>query len=350
MTRTAPLPLLPDPASRVLEIATAGFTARAVHVAAELGIADHLADGPRDVAVLASDLGVHAPSLLRLMRALASVDLMEQLTADRFALTPSGQTLRSDVPGSVRGSVRLMSLWWGPWEALRHSIATGQAAAPRVWGQPAFDHLAQHREQLAVFHEGMASLNARLLPALVRSLAVPDRGHVVDIAGGHGTLLAALLAHRPTLTGTLFDRPEVALDALAFLSRQGLADRTRCVGGDLFEEVPDDGDAYLLKWILHDWNDDDCVRILERVRRAMRPGVRLHIVERVLGEAVTASPQDHRDCLSDLRMLVALGGQERTETAFRRLLFRAGLTLERVIHTGVDVSILVAAPALEARA
>jgi len=298
--------------TRVLDLAAGAFSARVVHLAAELALADHLAVGAWSATELAERTHTHADALERVLRTLAALGLVEHRADGRFALTRDGHALRSEGPASARAGIRVLASWWETWTELEHSVRTGQAAADRVLGRPAFEAIGEDPEWLTVFQEGMRGLNARWLPDLAAAIGDVGPSHVVDVAGGHGSLLAAVLDASPQATGTVLDRPEVVPEARAWLAERGLADRTRVHGGDMFRAVPAGADVYLLKWILHDWDDLDCVRLLRVLRAAMSSHSELLVVERVLPERVRAGAQTLRMHLSDLRMLAALGGRERT--------------------------------------
>jgi hypothetical protein len=338
--RASPPPDVSDAArERVLDLAAACFSARVVQVAAELGLADALADGPLDARAVALRTGTHADAIERVLRALAALGLAVHRDDGRFALTEDGHALRSDVAATARPGVRLFSLWWDTWSALEHSLRTGEPAADVVLGKPAFDHIGEDPGRLTTFQEGMRGLNARLLPHLAD--AIGDRGaaSIVDVAGGHGSLLAAVLHRSPRATGIVLDRPEVVVAGRDFLAAQGLADRARFVAADMFCAVPAGADVYLLKWILHDWDDLTCLRLLRVLRSALRPGAELLVIERILPERVTPGPDALRAELSDLRMLAALGGRERTLAAFDALFEEAGL--ERIAHTPTGTPLAV---------
>jgi hypothetical protein len=332
----------PDLVEQMMDLAEGCFSARVVQVAAELGVADLLIDGPKSAASLAREMGAHPPSLYRLLRALASTGVLEHQSDDCFALTELGATLVSNAPRSARGGVLLYAMWWRLWEELTHSIRTGEAAAPRVYGQPFFDHVSANPELAAIFHEGMRGLNASVLPAIVNAYDFSQHGLIVDVGGGHGTLLAAALEAAPASKGLLFDLPSVVEGARTTLTQQGLAERVLCVAGDMFDSLPSGGDAYLLKWILHDWDDEACAKILDKVRAAMRADGRLLIVDRLLPARATASPASQRMMMIDLRMLVGVRGRERTEAEMRDLLNRSGLDVVQIIATTTPTSIVVA--------
>lgn len=326
--------------TRVLDLAAGAFSSRVVHLAAELRLADHLAVGVWSATELAERTQTHADALERLLRTLAALGLVEHRRDGRFALTADGQALRSDGPASARAGIRVLASWWETWAELEHSVRTGRPAADVVLGKPAFDAIGEDPAWLAVFQEGMRGLNARWLPRLAGAIGDVGRAHVMDVAGGHGSLLAAVLGRSPDASGEVFDRPEVVPDARAWLDAQGLAARVRVTGGDMFRTVPAGADTYLLKWILHDWDDLDSVRLLRVLRAAMTPRSELLVVERVLPERVRPGMHTLRMQLSDLRMLAALGGRERTLDQLERLFAAAGLRLVRHTATGTPLSVL----------
>ena len=334
----------PDPhaaaRARALDLAAACFSARVVHLAAELCLADALVDGPLDAAALAARTGTHADALERLLRTLTALGLLTHGSDGRFALTDGGHALRSDGPSSARAGIRVMSLWWETWSALEHSLRSGEAAADVVLGKPAFDHIGEDPDRLALFQEGMRGLNARTLPHVVEAIGDLGAASIVDVAGGHGSLLAAVLHASPRAHGLAVDRPEVVAEGRAYLAGQGLGDRAQITGGDMFRAVPAGADVYLLKWILHDWDDADCVRLLRVLRSAMRPDSRLLVVDRVMPDRVRAGADHLRMQLSDLRMLAALGGRERTLSAFERIFSEAGLELVARAPTPCELHVL----------
>jgi hypothetical protein len=347
-TLSAP-PTEPDlpPALQMMQLATGYFVSRAVFVAAELGLADHLAGGPRDAASLAAVTGSDARSLYRLLRALASAGVFEHLPDDRFALTRLGASLRTDAPDTVRDGVRMFHqpMFWRSWEALQHSIATGQPALDHVFGAPVFEYLAQHPEAAAPYDGGMTALNAMLLPAIVGAYDWSAFGVIADIAGGHGSLLAAILDAAPGTRGVLVDLAHVTPVAERTFATRGLTGRVRIVTGSMFESVPGGADAYTLKWILHDWDDDACTRILTRIREAIPGNGRLLVIERVLPERATATLPVRTMMMADLTMMVHLTGCERTEAEFRSLFESSGFRLARIVPTGAPLSIIEARPA-----
>jgi hypothetical protein len=327
------------PAVQLLQLISGYWLTQCVAVAAELGVADALAGGPLDVDTLAARVGADAGALHRLLRALASLGVFAG-DADGYALTPLGECLRRDAEDSLR-SLAIMrgSEWqWRAWRDLRGSVRTGVGAFERVHGQPLFDWLAQHPAESAVFGAAITGHTAQMGRALAGACDLSGVATLVDVGGGHGVILAALLGRHPQLRGTLLEQPHVLRETQTAGVLNACAGRVDLVGGDFFESVPAGADAYLLSHVLHDWDDDPAVRILETVRAAMRPASRLLIAEMVVPE----DDAPHFSKLLDLEMLVMLGGRERTLAEYRRLLDAAGLQLLDVQPTPSPVSVLEA--------
>jgi len=297
---------------------------QSVSVAASLGVADVLAAGPMRVEDIAEAVGAHATTLYRLLRALAAAEVLREEPERTFALTDLGTALRSDVPGSVREQAILFgrSYVLGAWANLEHSIRTGENAFTALHGEDVWSWRGRQPAEESAFNRAMASMSGPVGPALAAAEHFEGIKTVADIGGGSGTLLAAVLSAHPHLRGILFDQPAVVADAAPVLERAGVADRVEPVGGSFFESVPT-ADAYVLKAILHDWPDEDCLRILGAIRAAAAPSARLLVVERVLG-----GPNEDLDGkLMDLHMLVMPGGLERTEDEWRELFASGGWSL-----------------------
>jgi len=311
---------------------------QALYVAATLGIAELLKDRFRTAPDLAEATHTHAPSLYRLLRALASVGVVTEDEAGRFGLTPLGQLLRPGVPGSLRGWALLMGgpSGWPTWEHLLYSVQTGESAFRHNHGMSVWEYREQHPEANAIFNEAMLSLSALEVDAIVRAYDFSRITTLVDVAGGHGALLAGVLRANPHMQGILFDRPHVVEGARAVLEAAGVADRCRLVAGDMFDSVPSGGDAYMLKSILHDWSDDRSVAILQTCRTSMPPHAKLLLGERVIPPGNMAHPGK----FMDLHMLVAVEGRERTAAEYEALLAAGGFTLTGIIATGRPMSII----------
>jgi O-methyltransferase domain/Dimerisation domain len=314
---------------------------RAIHVAATLGIADLLQDGLKSVDELAEATGTHAPTLRRLLRALASMGIFTEVDG-RYGLTPLAEHLRTDAPGSVRAwamNIGLLSHWTS-WGHLLESVRTGEPAFPQLYGTTMWDYRAGRPEENAIFNAAMTSLSAGAVDAVVRSYDFSGIHLLVDVGGGEGSLLGAILAANPTLRGVLFDQPHVVATAGALLEQAGVAERCEVIGGSFFDSVPAGADAYLLKSIIHDWDDDTAIEILRRCRAAIAGTGKLLVVEAVVQPGNEPDPAK----LSDLNMLVLVGGQERTAGDFGRVYSEAGFRLTRILPTGSGTSIVEGAP------
>jgi hypothetical protein len=344
-SRRPPEPDPPPPAQLML-LATGYFTARAIYVAATLGIADLLDGRVRDADDLARETATHAPTLYRFLRALAAAGVLEHTAEDRFALTPVGATLRARAPDSTRPGVMMFHhpMFWRSWEELLYSVRTGRPALDQVFGKPVFEYLATTPDAAAAYDGGMTGLNKAIIPAIVKAGDFARFASIVDIAGGHGSLLAAILEAAPHARGVLVDLAHVTEVARRNFAERGLAERTEVVTGNMFESVPAGGEAYVLKWILHDWDDAACAVILKNVRAAIEPEGRLLIVDRVLPERAAASLAMRTATMADLLMLIHLTGRERTEREFRALLEASDFRLVRVGPTGTQLSVIEAAP------
>ena len=297
---------------------------QAIHVAVVLGIPDLLADGPRPNDELAEAAGADAPTLYRLLRALASIGVFEEQDGQRFALAPFGELLRSDRPGSLAGWAAFVGTApiWAAWGQLLHSVQTGENAFAYVHGTDVWQFRAAHPEQSETFDRAMLSLTRLIAGAVIEAYDFSRFAVVADIAGGRGALLEAILAAHPSVRGILFDQEHVVAAA-------DLGDRCTIVGGDFFEEVPGGVDAYLLKDIIHDWEHPEAVRLLQAVRKAMPPDAVVLLIEKDIG-----GPNERPEAkFSDLNMLVNPGGRERTTQEYASLLADAGLRLAGVTPT-----------------
>ena len=309
-----------------------------VVVAARLGVADLLVSGPRSVADLAAATGVDAQPLFRVLRALASRELFRDDGNKGFSLTPAAEPLRRDDPHSVRPQ----ALWSGSeeyrraWGDLEFSVRSGRPAFDHVFGKPFFAHLAEDRAFAKIFSDVMTSDSSDDGAAIAAAHDFSGYRRIVDVGGGHGALLSAVLDRDPGPLGVLFDLPNVVATAGGAIDRHEAAGRVEKVAGDFAESVPPGGDAYLLKWIVHDWDDDAAIRILRNCRTAMAPGGRVLLVEVVVPQGSAGSAATGLDTT----MLVFTGSRERTEREYRELLHRAGLTLLRVTPTASRFSLL----------
>lgn len=314
-----------------------------VYVAARLGVPDLLADGARTSAELADAIGAHPPSLHRLLRALASHGIVSETAPGRFELTLGGQVLRSDVDGSLRPLVLLFGAeeTWRAWGELEYSVRTGKPSFEKIAGTSAFAYFAEHPEQAETFHQAMSRHTGDVAPDIVAGYDFGQLGTLVDVGGGDGTLLAAILTAVPTLNGVLYDLPAGVAAAPATLRAAGVADRCEVIAGDFFATVPEGGDGYLLKSVIHDWDDEHAVRILGNCRRA---GGRVLVVEPVMPSGPADSDQAFLT-ISDLNMLVNTGGRERTAEEFRALFTAADLDLVAIHETAASYGVIEGTPA-----
>lgn len=320
-----------------------GFrTTQLLHAAAKLDIADRLKNGPRDIATLAIQTGAHPQALSRLLRALASLGFFAARTDGRFELTPLAQTLRSDAPGSVRDLALLYGDEW-VWDAyggMLYSVMTGLPAFDFVHGQSLFHYMRAHPQAAAVFDQGMTAYSEQEATAILAAYDFAEIRKLIDVGGGQGALLIALLRAYPKAQAVLFEQSDVIDRARRALEQAGVASRCALESGSFFEALPAGGDACVLKSILHNWDDVRSKTILEKCRDAMAPAARLLIIERVVPEGNESSEAK----LFDINMLVILGGLERTEAEYRDLLDATGFNFSRVIPTGCPLSIIEAVP------
>jgi len=322
-------------AALLIEEALGFWYPAALRAAAAVGVADHLADGPLSAAELAKLTGTEAQNLYRVLRLLATRGLFEEDDQGRFRLTSAGDSLRSDAPVSARSAVLMLTdrTIWLPSGEITWCLEKGSSAFNHIFGMPFFDYFSQDEQTAAVFHAGMASMSEAENGPIADSYVFPETATVVDVGGGYGGFLLAVLQAGPSLRGVLYDQDHVL--AGHQLDTQDLAGRWTLAEGNFFTSVPA-GDLYLLKRILHDWDDDQCVGILRNCRQAMAPGGRVLVVDAV----IPLGNEPHQGKTLDLMMMASLVGRERTEADFARLFDAAGLRLARVIPTPTVLSIV----------
>jgi SAM-dependent methyltransferase len=324
----------------MLERIAAYWQSQLVFVAAKLGIADALVAGPLTVHEIAARVGAHPPYLGRVLRALASVGIFAADPHGRFHLTRLAQTLRSDHPESLRNFALMLvdDYNWSAWGALEHTVRTGESAFEHVHGAPAFSWMRANPEKEKMFSASMASISVMENAAVTRAYAFGKLRKVVDVGGAHGHLLVSILRSYVKVRGVLFDQPSVIEEAAksGFLGASDLAGRCEAVGGDFFDSVPQGADAYVMKYIIHDWDDEKSVRILQNCRKAMAEDGRVLVIDHV----VAAGNRFDWGKLMDINMMVMLASKERTKDEFRQLFARAGLRLKRVVRTASSLSIL----------
>jgi len=338
--RTPSKPSAQPDALEMISVINGFWVAQLVHVAAELDLADRLAKGPQTPEALAKQAGVDPVALARVLRGLASVGIFKADAKGRYTFTRLARTLRSDHPASLRDFARMMvaDYNWQAWGGLLASVRDGAVAFDRVHGVPFFEYLQRNPERERVFAASMASISGAENPTIATSYPFGEFGRLVDVGGAHGHLLAAILRRHRKVRGVLYDQTQVVAGAAArgFISAPDVCDRIEVEGGDFFSAVPAGADGYLMKYILHDWDDERCVRILRLCREAMAPGGRVLVVDHV----IPPGNAPHRGKLMDLNMFVLLTGKERTKAEFAALFAKAGLRLRRVVPTGSPIALV----------
>ena len=331
------------PGAALRAILDAARVERAVYAVTALGVPDLLAAGPQDATKLAEETGTRAALLARLLRLLVAAGVFSEPDPGRFGLTPIGECLRSDVPGSQRTFVLYRGEPWKrlPWDGLVEALRSGETAFEQVLGAPFFDYLAAHSDAGASFDAAMTTLTRGIGELVAQQYDFDGVDTVVDIGGGEGELLLDILGRHARLRGILFDQPQVVARTAARIESAGLTGRCAAVAGDFFVSVPEGGDAYVMKMILHDWDDAPARAILRVCRAAMGDHARLLLVERILPPA---PPYPLEPFLLDLTMMLELGSKERTEPEWRDLLASAGFRPTRIIATDTPMSIIEALP------
>jgi hypothetical protein len=304
------------------------LAAQSIHAAVEFRIPDLLASGPKLADELASECGAHAPTLERLLRALTSIEFFQRLPDGRYRNSPLSDVMRADHPQSLQAEAMFLPAHfiWRPMGELSESVRTGKPAFDLVFGENIFAYLARQPEESAAFNKVMRQEILWTTPALLRAYDFSRFKRLVDVGGGYGVFLSSILSATPTLEGVLFDQPQVVADAKDSF-KGDVAKRAKIVAGSFFESVPEGGDAYLLRRIIHDWEDEEAIKILSNVRAAMGSNGTLLLVEGLIDSATRPVG------LMDMMMLV-VGGRERTEADFRKLVQAAGFSLDRIIPAG----------------
>jgi O-methyltransferase domain/Dimerisation domain len=337
-TPTAPPDV--EASQHVFQIALGYIASTALYAAVKLHIADQLADGPRPIADLARATGADEDALYRILRSLASVGIFEETTPRTFTNNARSATMRSGVPGSVHD----MALWMCDPFHLRvyadamHSVMTGQPAIEKTVGMPAFEYFSKDRELSEIFNNAMTMFSTAVIGAALEVYDFSGIDTLVDVAGGHGQVMMSILKKYPSMRGVLSDVDYVIAGAMPRIRAAGLESRLRTETIDFFKAVPGGGDAYIMKHIIHDWDDDRSLTILRNIKKAMKPGGRVILLESVL------QPGNAPDFgkLIDLEMLLFPGGRERTEADFRSLFHRAGFELTRIVPTQSPLSVVEA--------
>ncbi|MFD0683215.1 methyltransferase [Actinomadura fibrosa] len=326
----------------LLDLIQGSVITQAISVAARLGIADVLADGPLPADEVAKRVGADPDATYRLLRTLSGFSVFEAGPDGRFALTPTGDALREDAPDSMRGMAVLMGhpLLWEDWGHLLASVRTGEANLPKLRGMGAYDFLGANPEYAAVFFQGMGSISASETDPVLAAYDFSRFRTVVDVTGGRGGLLAGILAQAPDARGVLFDTEIATADAPAVFEGAGVADRATVENGTCFDPLPAGADAYVLKHVLHDFPEPQCLAVLKNVRDAIAPDGRLLLIEYVL----EGNNERHIGNIIDLWLLLLLGAKERTLPEYTELFAKAGLKVTRAVPTACPVSIVEAVP------
>ena len=327
---------------QVISLSLGYVMGQALHAAAELGVADALTHGPRTVAEIAAETGTHEPSMRRLLRTLASGGVFTETDPDRFGLTPLSETLRRGTAGSVRDAVIWVGepMHYATCGDLTATVKAGTPAFDRLFHRPYFDALAADPDAARVWDRGMACFSSMENAPIAHAYDFPTGTRVVDIGGGQGGFLAEVLSTDPTLCGVLFDLDDVVNNPRE-LEDAGLLDRCKLVSGNFFESLPSGGDLYVFKRVMHDWDDNTCIKLLQLCRDVIPADGRLLIVDAV----IPPGNDPHPAKIVDIVMMGVLGGRERTEAEFSQLLYTAGFTLNRTIPTHSMLAIVEALPA-----
>jgi O-methyltransferase domain/Dimerisation domain len=319
--------------------------AQILYVAAQLGLADYLKDGPRGCDELAHATDSHGPTLRRILRALASIGILAQDDQQRFSLTPIGELLRSDTADSLRDLVlnALAEERYRAWGGVMHTVKTGETAFDHVFGVGVWQYRAAHAEFGALFDKSIATFTAHVQAAL-EAYPFGNFKTIVDVAGGNGSLMTAILQAHPSVRGAIVDLPRVAEQTRRRIAAAGLTDRCDVIGGDAFQDLPAGADGYILSTVIHDWDDQHSIALLRSCRRAMTPNSWLVLIERLLPKRSDSSLLARPVVMSDLNMMVMTGGHERTVTEYEALLQAAGFALTKVTPTDSIMSVIEAKP------
>jgi hypothetical protein len=332
----------PPPQAILMQMSMGAMVTQALYVAAKLGVADILADGEKHVDTIAKECDAHSPSLYRVLRSLASMGVFNETSPRTFANTQLSEVLRTGIPGSMRDSMIFMGEPWhyNVWANMLHSAKTGGTAWKETYGEEVFDWFPKNPEASEIFNGCMSELSAGAAPAIVAAYDFSGFDTIADIAGGHGFLLSQILKANPNLKGILFDLEHVIAGSGEMLRSHGVADRVMTASGDFFKEVPA-ADAYIMKHIIHDWDDERAIEIMQTIHRAMKDGGKLLLSEMVIPEGNGLHPGK----MLDLEMLTSAGGVERTEAEYTSLIARSGFRLNRIVPTMSPHSVIEAVKA-----
>jgi len=326
-----------SPTRRIDEISRLYYLSRALHVAAELGVAGSLGEAPVAVDKIAKETTSNAAALKRLLRFLSAYGIFQEQTPDRFCNTELSSVLRSDHPHSVRANLRRVGdFWWSAVGQMEHAVRTGESAFTHVHGVHFFQYLKAHPDIQMRFDEAMARISENDDAAIAAAYDFARFRRIVDVGGGRGGLLVQILRRAPNATGVLFEQPQV-LERAAHLREPGLGPRTELLGGDFFKSVPSEGDCYVIKGVLHDFNDDHCVKILSNCRKAMTADGRVVIANHDLPSSIDGP---HPNLTMDIQMMTLLAGRERTIDEWSDLFERAGFSVCGIFQTSVGFALV----------
>lgn len=341
MVETTATPILNarSPQEHVMEIVLGVVQGRCLVAAAELGIADALASGPQQIEKLAAKIGANADNLFRLLRALETIDVFKQVSPGVFANNRVSDCLRKGFPGSQWAFVNILAPGFGMWDGYTEMLATlrtGRTALFDRWGHDLWEHYRRNPIQTEIFNEAMRSMTAPMTPAVTAAYEWSRFPVIADIAGGIGTQLVDILDANPGCRGVVFDQPEVVKTAVPH-------ERVERVAGNFFENIPVEADAYILRNIIHDWSDEDALSILKTLRRATRPTARVMLIEWLIPD----TPDFNFGKWTDITMMAAVGGRERTRSDFKQLFHHSGFELEDIVATTSTFTIIIGRPSEE---
>lgn len=325
------------PAVQMLQMITAAWLSQSIYVAAKLGIADQLKDKAKHIKDLSADNEVNTDSLYRIMRALASVGIFTEESSQVFGLTPLANVLLSDKEGSMRNlAIMCGEEPFKSWGNIFYSVKTGKPSFEDVYKVPLFEYLSHNSKSAETFNAAMTDFATQMHTAILQTYDFSRYKKVVDVGGGHGLLIKAILAANPHLQGILFDLPHVVAGAKANIEKASLLERCEIVGGNFFESVPSGGDLYILSTVIHDWDDEKALHILQNCHKAMNSDAKLALVEMVIPE------QDYPffGKFLDLNMMVMVGGRERTQSQYQSLYEKASFNLSNIISTPSPMSLI----------
>lgn len=342
MTSPTTQPQKPPAHVGVMQLLSASYIAGAVSCLAQMGIPDLVEAGPKSAKELASQIGADPEALHRLMRATASVGVLSEGPDGKFSETPMSAVLRSNGKPSLRAVAMMGGREWHGrgWSRLEYCVRTGKQALEQIYGAPIFEYFKQHPDEGQIFNDAMTSISAGDSPAVVDAYSFEGIHSIVDVGGGHGLLLATIMARNPQMKGTLYDEPHV-IEGAKNGPLKPVMERCTLALGDMFSSVPAGADAYIMKHIIHDWPDELCVKILKSCRKGVNPGGKLLVVD----DVIQPGNDFYAGKLLDLQMLIFPGGKERTEKQFRELFAAGGWKLSRVVPTATPICIVEGIPA-----